>query len=138
MSDQTRIQRPAACSTAASMPDAVDVAAQAKVVDLPSAQIAIRALHAEIEELASKAAASYVPRAPIGVQNNGIGDEMLMFYDDDKIKVFTCKGGVFISGIEHFGYWPDWFALPRSQARLVAQALLSAAGHVSVVEADDA
>lgn len=94
-------------------------------------QEAIRALHAEIEKLASHAATSYVPRAPIGVERTRDGQnmEMLMFYDADHIKVFTCGGGVFISGIEHFGYWPDWFALPNKQARLVAQALLSAAGH---------
>ncbi|OCB57663.1 hypothetical protein A5677_17010 [Mycobacterium malmoense] len=107
-----------------------------ELVELPSADLAIRALHAEIERLASRAAASYILRAPLGVQNNGIGDEMLMFYDDDQIKVFTCNGSVFISGIEHFGYWPDWFCLPNEQARLVAQALLSAAGHVSVAETE--
>lgn len=104
------------------------------IIELPSSDVAIRSLHAEIERLASHAASAYIPRAPLGVQNNGIGDEMLMFYDAGNIKVFTCNGSVFISGIEHFGYWPDWFGLPNAQARLVAQSLLSAAAHDSVAE----
>lgn len=106
------------------------------VHELPNAQTAIRALHAEIERLASTAAAAYSPRAPIGVQNNGIGDEMTMFYDANNVKVFTCDGTVFMSGIEHGGYWPDWFCLSNQEARLVAQALMSAAAHVGTGEGD--
>jgi hypothetical protein len=108
----------------------MDASGDAKVSHLPGSQEAIRSLHAEIERLASYAASSYVSHAPIAVTNNGCGDEMTMFYDADKIKVFTCAGTVFISGIEHFGYWPDWFALGKQQARNVAQALLSAAAFV--------
>jgi dihydroorotase-like cyclic amidohydrolase len=103
------------------------------VHEFPNTQLAIRTLHAEIERLASAAAASYIPCAPIGVTNNGIGDEMTMFYDANHVKVFTCDGTVFMSGIEHGGYWPDWFCLSNQEARLIAQALMSAAAFVAPV-----
>lgn len=100
------------------------------IAHLPTSDAAIRALHAEIERLASHASTAYVNHAPIAIAHSGTGDEMVMFYDADQIKVFTCDGIVFISGIEHFGYWPDWFCLGNKQARSVAQALLSAVGHL--------
>lgn len=108
---------------------------EAQVSQLPGSDHAIKALHAEIEKLAAFAATAYVPHGPLGTATNGMGDEMVMFYDANHVKVFTCDGTVFISGIEHGGYWPDWFCLPRSQARLIAQALLSASAHVPDNEA---
>lgn len=97
---------------------------------LPNSDEAIRTLHAEIERLASTASTAYISRTPVRVGNNGIGDEMTFWYDGENIKVFTCDGMVYMSGIEHFGYWPDWFCLSNEDARDIARALVSAAAHV--------
>ncbi|QXO12873.1 hypothetical protein SEA_LATRETIUM_73 [Mycobacterium phage Latretium] len=98
---------------------------------LPNSDVAIRALHAEIEKLASTASTAYLSKTPLRISDNGIGDEMTFWYDGELIKVFTCDGSVFMSGIEHFGYWPDWFCLDRQEARAIAQGLLSAAAYIS-------
>lgn len=101
------------------------------VVELPSSDVAIRSLHAEIERLATHAAESYMPRTPGKLGTNGAGCEMTYWYDGEHIKVFTCDGTPFISGIEHFGHWPDWYCLPPSEARKIAQALMAAAASVA-------
>ncbi|OBG21503.1 hypothetical protein A5768_25690 [Mycolicibacterium fortuitum] len=100
------------------------------VTHLPGSDVAIRALHAEIEQLAAKASTAYISRTPVRVSNNGIGDEMTFWYDGEHIKVFTCDGTVFISGIEHGGYWPDWYCLRRGEAREIANALYSASAYI--------
>lgn len=101
------------------------------VAHLPTSDAAIRTLHGEIERLAAHASRGYISRTPVRVGNNGIGDEMTFWYDGEQIKVFTCDGGVFMSGIEHQGYWPDWFAMSRNEARDIANALWSASAYVA-------
>lgn len=101
------------------------------VVHLPSSDVALRALHAQIEELATHASQARITRAPVRIGNNGAGCEMTYWYDGEHIKVFTCEGGLFMSGVERFGYWPDWYSLPRQEARAIANALWSAAAFIA-------
>ncbi|OBK04047.1 hypothetical protein A5637_13275 [Mycolicibacterium fortuitum] len=100
------------------------------IAHLPDSDVAIRALHAEIERLAATASTAYISRTPVRVGANGIGDEMTFWYDGEHVKVFTCDGTVFMSGIEHGGYWPDWYCLARGEAREIANALWSASAYV--------
>lgn len=100
------------------------------VHELPTSDVAIRALHRHIEELASTVSTAYISKTPLRIGDNGIGDEMTFWYDGEHIKVFTCDGGVFMAGLEHQGFWPDWYSTSREEARAVAQALLSAAAFV--------
>lgn len=106
------------------------------VARLPGSDWAIRELHTEIERLAAKASTAYISRTPIRVDTNGIGDEMTFWYDGEHVKVFTCEGSVFMSGIDHRGHWPDWYCLRRGEAREIANALLSASAYIETESAD--
>ncbi|MBF6291828.1 hypothetical protein IU454_08115 [Nocardia farcinica] len=99
---------------------------------LASSDRAIRTLHAEIERLASKASAAYVSRTPIRIDHTTDGHRMEMQYwhDADGLKIFTCDGVVHLSATFEFEDWPDWNSVRPSQARAIANALLSAAAYV--------
>ncbi len=100
---------------------------------LPQSDHAIRALHSEIEKLAS----TYTSPTPIRTEQQG--ECTLYWFYDGVLKVFVCDGGVFMSGDdgytggvggERFNWWPDWCALRRDEVRAIAHAMLSAAAFV--------
>ncbi|MCT7373014.1 hypothetical protein [Mycolicibacterium llatzerense] len=114
-----------------------DTTVTGELAHLPSSDVALRALHSQIEELAVHASQARITRTPVRVGNNGAGCEMTYWYDGEHIKVFTCEGGLFISGIEHFGHWPDWYNLPPAEARAIANALWSATVFIAQTDGDD-
>ncbi|MET4614139.1 hypothetical protein ABIC28_005152 [Rhodococcus sp. PvR044] len=104
--------------------------AMAEIVHLPSPDGAIRHLHAELERLASTAAASYITRTPLRIETGSSGEQLMVWHDDGALRVLTAEGGVFLSGTTSFEYGRDWFAVTNTQVRALAHALLSAVAHV--------
>jgi hypothetical protein len=108
----------------------------AEVRHLPTSDHAIRALHAEIERLASLASSVYISRTPIRVDRAG-KDEIQIWHDGNDFKVLTAGETVHVSGTLRFASWPDWYALSSQDARRIANALLSAAAYVPITTDQD-
>jgi hypothetical protein len=101
------------------------------VSKLPSADQPIRELHRQIEELAAHAATAYLRTTPIRVEDRN-GWPCHIWYESRDINVVSMDGSVGIEPSERFDYYPDiTFFTGRSQAREIAQALLSASAYVA-------
>ena len=105
---------------------------------LPNSDHAIRTLHTEIERLASEAAAAYITRTPLRVEQGSQQEQIEFWHDDNDLKILTAGGSgcVHISGTLRMATWPDWYALTGEQARRIANALLSAAAYVDTGEGE--
>lgn len=109
------------------------------IVEFPKSNSAIRALHSEIERLATFASQSYINQTPIRIGHDPCDHSITLHYwfETDLMKVFTADGSVFIEGGHRMEYSPDWLSLSNVEARELANALLSAAAHVSEREDGD-
>lgn len=109
-----------------------------EIVPIPKPDGALRLLHQQIEALATEAAQAYTSRTPIRIEDNGIGDEMQIWFDQRGLKVFTSGGSVHIATTLRFnGDWPNWHTITDKTGRALVNAILSAMAYVARTTSTD-
>lgn len=92
---------------------------------------ALALLRAEIESLATAAAAASIQNDPVRVEISGRAPNDYsteIWYEDATFRVITCDGCVGVSGGpgRRLDWWPDFTLIDSTQIRGVVSALLSA------------